>query len=185
MTKKMPYLCVLIVALTLICCSLDSEKEGTTLCRINNYNLTLAEFERQLRAEQELDPEFKWTRGARAAFLEELIRKELLIQEAKKFKLDAREKFLRTIERYWEMTLIRDLIELKGKEAAKSTNIDGEAITARYDEMKKERPSLPELSVVRDSIQKELMDEQKNQMLAEWMTELRGNAQVEIDKTLL
>ena len=185
MTKKMPCLCVLIAALTLICCSKDSEKGGTTLCRINNYNLTVEEFERQLTAEQELDPDFKWTREAKADFLEDLIRKELLIQEAKKLKLDAREKFLRTIERYWEMTLIRDLIELKGKEAAKSTDIDRDAVAARYDEMKKERPSLPALSVVRESIQKELRDEQKNQTVAEWMTELRESAQVEIDKTLL
>jgi len=185
MTKKTPYLCVLIVTLTLICCSRGSEKEGTTLCTINNYQLTLAEFERQLRAEQELDPEFKWTREAKAGFLEEIIRKELLIQEAKKLKLDAGEKFLRTIERYWEMTLIRDLIELKGKEAETSADVDGDAVAARYDEMKREHPSLPELSIVKDSIQKELRDEQKNQMLAEWMTKLRENAQIEIDKTLL
>ncbi|HUV60070.1 MAG TPA: hypothetical protein VMW09_08155 [Desulfatiglandales bacterium] len=40
------------------------------------------------------------TKEAKKKFLEELIRKELLIQEAKRFNLDKKEKSVRAIERY-------------------------------------------------------------------------------------
>jgi hypothetical protein len=86
---------------------------------INDYHLTLDEFQDQLAAELKLEKDFKLTEEAKREFLEGLIRKELLIQEAKRLKLDRKEKFVRAIERYWESTLIRDIMDLKGKEIAK------------------------------------------------------------------
>ena len=185
MNQTAVYLGALMVILGLVCCAQErTEESSPLLCRINNYELSLAEFEQHLMAEQELDPEFKVTRQAKEAFLEELIRKELLIQEAKKLELDNREKFIRTIERYWEMTLIRDLIALKAREIEKSIQLDGDEIAARYQEMKADHPDLPELEKVKDTIQKELRDKKKSRLLAEWMSELRENGRVEIDDAL-
>jgi hypothetical protein len=184
MNQTAVYLGALMVILGLVCCAQERTEESPLLCRINNYELSLAEFEQHLMAEQELDPDFKVTRQAKEAFLEELIRKELLIQEAKKLELDNREKFIRTIERYWEMTLIRDLITLKSREIEATIQIDGDEIAARYQEMKADHPDLPELEKVRDTIQKELRGKEKSRLLAEWMSELRENGRVEIDDTL-
>jgi len=48
-----------------------------------------------------LDREFKLTQKAKKDFLDQLIVKEVMIQEAKKRNLDRKEKFVRAIERYW------------------------------------------------------------------------------------
>jgi len=185
MKKTTSLLVLFILMLHVSCCTKAPEESGKTLCRINDFHLTLDEFEQQLTAEQELDPAFKLTREAKMAFLEELIRKELLIQEARKQKLDHREKFVRTIERYWEMTLIRDLLEMKGDELDKKAYVDQEAVAERYNEMKKEMPTLPALSKIEKEIQKELQAQKKSRMLVEWISSLRENAAVDIDKTLL
>ncbi len=39
------------------------------------------------------------------------IRKQVLIQEAQRQGLDRKESFMKTIERYWEQTLIKELIQ--------------------------------------------------------------------------
>lgn len=119
MRENFLYVLVLFVSLSLFCCSQEKPVESKILARINDYNLTLDEFHHQLAAELEFDKDFKLTEEAKQEFLEELIVKELLIQEAKRLKLDRKDKFIRTIERYWESTLIKGLMDLKSKEIQK------------------------------------------------------------------
>lgn len=119
MKAHFSYSLLFLLVLSLSCCSQEKSVESKILARINDYNLTLDEFHHQLASELEFDKDFKLTEEAKQKFLEELIIKELLIQEAKKLKLDRKIKFVRTIERYWESTLIRDLMDLKSKEIQK------------------------------------------------------------------
>lgn len=169
----------------LFCCSQEKQEETKTLSRINNYNLTLDEFEYQLAAELELDKDFKLTREAKKEFLEQLIRKELLIQEAKKLRLDRKDKFMRTIERYWESTLIRDVIELKSKEIEKKVYVSEDEIEIRYKEMKESGNKLLPLQEIRDIISKELKEKKKTMMLEKWISDLRKKARIEIAEELL
>ena len=128
---------LLFLSMSLFGCSQEKPEEGKILSRINDYNMTLDEFQYQLAAELELDKDFKLTNEAKKKFLEQLIKKELLIQEAKKVKLDRKDKFARTIERYWESTLIRDLLEIKGKEISQDILIPKAEIEARVRKIEK------------------------------------------------
>jgi peptidyl-prolyl cis-trans isomerase C len=170
---------------SLFCCSPEKPQEGKILSRINDYNLTLDEFQSQLAAELELDKDFKLTQEAKREFLEELIRKELLIQEARKLKLDRKEKFVRAMERYWESTLIRDMIDLKSKEIERRTYVSQEEIETRYKHMKESEEKLPPFKHVEEQIAKELKEKKKTRMLEEWISNLRKTARVEIAEELL
>ena len=176
---------LLFLSLILFCCSQDKAEKSKIVCRINDYILTLDDFEYQLAAELEFDEDFKLTEEAKREFLEELIRKELLIQEAKKLELDRKDEFVRAIERYWESTLIRDLIDLKSKEINKKTYVSQEEIETRYKEMKASEEKLPPLKEIQEEISKELREEKKSDMLKEWIDDLRKNAKVEIVEELL
>ena len=123
----------------LFCCTQEKIEEDKALAKVNDYVLTLDEFQVQLAQELKLDKEFKLTKRAKKEFLDQLITKELLIQEAKRRKLDRKEKFIRTIEQYWESTLIRDLMEMEGQKIEKCTLVSQEEIEIRYKEMKKFR----------------------------------------------
>jgi hypothetical protein len=133
----------------------------------------------------EMDPEFKLTVKAKKAFLEQLIRKELMIQEAVRLKMDREEKFVKAIERYWQSTLIRDLLLHEGDDINQTTYISQEEIEARYLQMKKEEETDLDLKKVKDQIIAELKEEKKTKKLQNWVNDLRKNATIEIDQKLL
>lgn len=171
--------------LSLLGCADDRSGNEPVLARINDYELSLNEFDRQLFSEIEMEPEFKLTVKAKKAFLEQLIRKELMIQEAMRLKMDREEKFIKAIERYWQSTLIRDLLLLRGEDINQTTYISQAEIEARYLQMKKEEETDLDLKKVKDQIIVELKEEKKTKKLQNWVNDLRKNATIEIDQELL
>ena len=185
MKKSFLYLLVSTLSLCLFYCGPENTEKGRILARVNDYELTLEEFQYQLAAELELDGDFKLTKEAKKEFLEGLIKKELLIQEAKKLHLDRKEKFIRAIERYWESTLIRDLMELKSKDISERTYISQEEIDGYYAEMQKSGEELAPLKELEEKIAKELKEEKKTRMLEEWINGLEEKAKIQINQELL
>ncbi len=183
MDKNLACFLLILLSLSFFSCSKGESEENKILAGINNYELTYDEF--QLQLAQELDRDLKLTKEIREEFLEQLIRKEVLIQEAVRLKLDRKEKFVRAIERYWESTLIRDLLETKGKEISQRILIPQETIAAHYAEMKKKDETLLHLSKLQDEISKELKEMEKTRMLREWINGLEKKANIHINQKLL
>lgn len=185
MNKNLICLFLVLLTLSFFACS-NGEQEGSeTLVKINNYDLSYGEFQRQLARELNFDEDLKLTREVREGFLKQLIKEELFIQEAKRLKLDRKEKFVRAIERYWKSTLIRDLIERKGEEISETVLIPQEEIEAYYERMKKEGETVLPLSKVQDKITKGLKKKKKTEMLKEWAEDLEKKADIEINQELL
>ncbi len=178
-------LILLIIASLFLGCSSENGDQGEVLATINDYKLYLDDFQRQLAEEVELDHEFKITDEAKKGFLEEIIKKEILIQEAKKYKLDQEENFRRTIERYWESTLIRNLMEVKGREIDKLTTVSQEEIKDYYLKMKQTRDDLPTFDDMEEAVMKIIKEDKKTQQLEVWITDLRKKAKVESNLELL
>jgi len=176
----------LMIALSglLVCCSKEKAEKPKVLAVINDYELTLDDFESQLADELELDQDFKLTKEAKHSFLEGLIKKQLLIQEAKKMKLDTKEDFVRAIQRYWESTLIKNLIEIKSAEIDKKIYASQEEIQARYEQLSKSEP-VPPLSELQDTLQEEIKENKKTNKLKHWIDDLRQKADIRIDEALL
>ena len=185
MKKRLFFPFIFALSLSLFCCGQEQADKKEILAKINDYELTLKEFEGQLVADLSLDEDFKVTNEAKKGFLEQLIKKELLIQEAKKLNLDRKKKFIRTIERYWESTLIRNLMELKGKEIVQRVYVSQEEIEARYKEMQKSEEELSLLEEIQSKIAEEIKEQKKRKRLMEWINDLRKNARIEIDDKLL
>lgn len=166
-------------------CSQEPSNNKEVIATINDYELTLEEFEDQLVADLNYEEDYKLTREAKEEFLDQLIRKELLIQEATRLELNRKEKFIKAIERYWEATLIRDLMELKGEEFAQRTYVPEEEIEASYRDIKKKRPDIAPLKEVREDIYKEIAERKKRERLKEWIAQLRENSNIRINEELL
>ncbi len=186
MKKIILYLILLILSLHLFSCSPEQKtNEDEIVARINDRPLTLGECQRQLAAVVDLNEDYKLTKEAMGEFLEELIRKELLIQEAKRLQLDRKEKFIRTIECYWESTLVRNLMEVKGKEFTKRILVSQDEIEAGYNDMKKPGEKLQSLENLREKIIEKIREEKKTRMLSQWIDNLRKTARIEINEELL
>ena len=185
MEKKSIYLLLFMLCCLLLCCTQEKKAANKTFAKINDYVLTLDEFQTQLAQEVRLDKDFKLTKEAKQAFLDQLITKEILIQEAKKQNLDEKEKFIRAIERYWESTLIRDLMEAEGQKIEKRTVVSEEEIEKRYNDMKKSDKNLPQIDSIRHEISKKIIEDKKQRLLEEWSNQLKNKAKIYINKELL
>lgn len=166
-------------------CTRRDDGDNQTLATVGGYKLKVSEFQRLLATEMEYDQDLKLTTEGKAHFLEELIRKELLIQIAKKRKLDQEQKFIHTIERYWEATLIRNLMALEGEKISTRIVISQEEIESRYNELKTEDESLPPLAVIEKDISTELKEEKKTKFFKAWIDDLRLKADISINNHLL
>lgn len=110
-------------------------EEKKVVARINNYVMTVEDFE----DEMEYSP---YTPDGTKDFEELLdlaIRKQVLIQEAQRQGLDKRRSFMKTIERYWRQTLIKELLEKESRRIYKdvSKKEQEEAFKAWEDELYK------------------------------------------------
>lgn len=175
--------CTLYTAI--ISCSQNGIDEVKVLARVNDYQILLDEFQFQLAEEMELDGDLKLTKDEKKKFLDRLIKKELLIQEAKRIKLDRSEEFIQTIERYWESTLIRNLLEIKGRKISRRVLISQEEIEAYYQDMKKAGIEVSSLAEIETDIKNSLKEEKKSRLLKAWLDELQASATVEINQELL
>ncbi len=169
----------------LLACSREPPQKKDVLATVNDYKLTVGEFQNLLADDMKNDPELKITDQTKKMFLNEAIQKEILIQEAKHLKLDQEEKFIRTIERYWESTLIRDLVEKKGQEFAQRVIVTQEEIQQRYNAMKASTPGIPPLSQMEANIEKTLKEEKKTAMFQKWVEALKDKAKIHINEKLI
>ena len=173
------------LAVSVMSCGQEQSDQELILAKINEYTLTLNEFNTLLKEELEYNAEFKLDQDAKRAFLDQIITKELLIQEAKRRQLDRKDKFVRSIERYWESTLIRDLMAMEGQAIEKRTVVSQEEIETRYDELHQSSPNPPQLTALRDQITQQILEEKKRHSLEDWIGRLKSKAQIKVDEKLL
>lgn len=174
-----------LLIMTSACSSENAPQDKQILARINDYDLKLSQFEEQLVADLSMAQEYKTTPAGQRELLERMIREQLLIQEAVKRELHNQEKFAKAIERYWKSTLIRDLMELESREILGTVYVTDEEIKDRYNEMKKQGPTIAQLCEIQDQIAVDLKEEKKSEKLQQWVDELRRRADVEINVSLL
>lgn len=175
----------LILLIPVSCGKPQSTEKQEIVARINDFELTRKEYLRLLTAELEMNPEFKLTREAKKAFLDEIIRKELLIQEAKRLQLDRNEKFIRAIERYWESLLIRDLMELKGREISGMTAVSLEECHECYERLRKNGAAEGSFEDMEKEILEMEKERKKTRLFQQWMDSLRESANIEVNESVL
>ena len=160
----------------------SSEKQDIVI-QVNDSKISLEEFNDLLKFEAYADPEMELTSECRDRFIEYLVRKELMIQKAASLELDRKPEFVRTIEKYWESTLISNLLDQTSEKMRKKILIPDNAIEQYYAQNKDEfeRP----LDEIKDSIKAILEHEKLKEKLEEWNQELKDNADIKINKKLI
>lgn len=110
---------VLMSSIMFINCS-QKVDESKILAKINDYTLTVDDFEDEIRyspyaGDETVDKE---------RILDLAIRRQLLIQEAQRQGLDKSKSFMKTIERYWKQTLIKELLDVETRRISQEVSPD-------------------------------------------------------------
>ena len=170
------------VILVLFSCSDNNSRvKEDIILTINDFNMSKSEFQTKVKADMEYNDSFKKNDSVKQEMLDGLIRKELLIQEAKKMGLDKNSQFISAIERYWEATLIKLLMEQKNNEIQKTTTVSQEEIKQQYEAYKLKNRSLPAFEIIEKEIAAEVLESKKSAILENWVESLRKKANIKID----
>jgi len=174
--------CLLIIFITGCGSDTAPEKEEIVI-QVNDSKISLEEFNDLIKFETYADPDLKLNAESRKRFVDYLVSKELMIQNAALLKLDQKPKFIRAIQKYWESTLIRNLLDLKSEELKKKILITEEAVKQYHVENKDEFEG--SLAEAKDEIKKILENEKLEEKLKEWTDGLKVSAEIKINDNLI
>ena len=106
------YLIIILAVLMIGGCKCQA-KNKQVLARINNYEITKQEFNEEFK-----DSAYgvSDTEESRKSFLENLINRKLILQDAQRQGLDKDSAFLKSIERFWEQSLLKVMLDKKSKD---------------------------------------------------------------------
>ncbi len=188
MSERNAFGCVIIALLFLpllwACSDSKTKEEAPAVLTINEYQMTREAFQAVCQADLEFNEAYKTSMEGQKIILDRIIRKELLIQAAKKRGLDKQPEFMAAIERYWEATLIKLLMQEKGEEIKKTTLVTQKEIEAAYQAHKAANASLPPLSKIEKQIADQILAEKKTQALDKWIKSLYEKADIIIDEKI-
>ncbi|MCX5666739.1 MAG: SurA N-terminal domain-containing protein [Candidatus Omnitrophica bacterium] len=98
--------------------------DDKVLARINNYTLTIADFESETKGKLPGGLSAADLEKAKESLLDDLITKKLLIQEAQKQNFDKDKAFIKEIEKYWEQALLKLLYKKRSQELLREISKD-------------------------------------------------------------
>ena len=124
------------------CAQKGEQKAGPYLAKVGNVTITQADFEREMKSLPDFAQKFFAGPGGKEKFLDELVKKELLYQEAVKKGLDKDPEFKKKVEDFKKITLITQLLEKEIETKSKVTDQDAKAY---YEKHKNELASVSQI----------------------------------------
>jgi hypothetical protein len=121
------------------------------------------------------------TENGRKKYLDGLIEKEVLLQEAQRLAIDREKDFMKSIENYWEQALLRILLERKSKEISGLIHVYDNEIEAYY---KDSGENLP-LSKVKNEIRDIIKQKKETDAMNAWIDELKKRSYIKVDENVL
>lgn len=111
---------VLIIGISLLfACAKKEEQKSPYLARVGTVEITQVDFERDLKSLPDFAQKMFESSSGKEKFLDELIKKEILYQEAVKKGIDKDSGYLKRVEDFKKITLVSLLLEKEIEEKAK------------------------------------------------------------------
>jgi peptidyl-prolyl cis-trans isomerase C len=123
------YLIIILAVLMIAGCKCQA-KDKQVLARINNYEITKQEFEEEFKNSGFSVSD---TEESRKSFLDNLINRKLVLQEAQRQGLDKEKDFLKSIERFWEQSLLKVMLDKKSKDISMLKDAGKKEVEDAYD----------------------------------------------------
>lgn len=159
--------------------SAHDQVQPNSAIQINEYVMSAEEFS-ELFKDLELADNSK---EAKEAFLNNLINRKLILQEAQKLSLDTEADFLKSIERFWEQTLLKIVLDQKVKQIRSRITISDGEVNTLYTQWLKENPgSLRDPQDVKTMLREKIIRDRQTAELDAWIETLRRTARISVDR---
>ncbi|MFA6281071.1 MAG: hypothetical protein WCY05_01050 [Candidatus Omnitrophota bacterium] len=152
--------------------------KSQVVAQVNNYQVTIDDFKEGARMTMPC--------ASKEKILQDIIAKELLLEEAQKMNLDKDKKFMKEIENYWKQALTKRIIERKGNEFLAAAKVSDEEIKTEYKRMEQEAGAkLEPYEQVSGQLRDRLRVEKAQGILDSWINDLEKNANIKKYKDIL
>ena len=156
-------------------------KKECPAIKIGNIGISAEEFEDNFRASRFINEK----EAGREKFLEQLISRKLMLEEAEKLGLDKDPRFLENIQLFWEQSLLKLVLSRKIKELSITIEVNDSQIKDYYAKHKEKDYLDKELPAVYDQIKWILFKEKESKAIQDWVVQLKNKVKVEINYGLL
>jgi len=179
------FLCTIFLTFFFAGCSRKSNEREPVIATVNKELISLRDFQEDIAIRSKQNPSYQITPQTVKEQLDTAIDRKLMIQEAMKMGLTNNEDFVRTIQTFWEQTLIRELIEAKSHEWEDRLFITEDEISDYYEEITKKSDNVPPLKSIYDQLKKVILEQKKTDALDEWLSMVRKRAVINVDEKLI
>lgn len=162
-------------------CSADSSPDKKVVAQINKYKMTIEDLKYEFKNAPYDEIELLKTENGKKKYLEGIIEKEVLLQEAQRQVIDREKDFMKSIENYWEQALLRILLERKSKEISNLISVYDNEIEEYY---KDSGENLP-LSKVKNEIRDIIKEKKQTEAMDNWINELKKRSYIKVDENVL
>ncbi|MDA8168433.1 MAG: SurA N-terminal domain-containing protein [Nitrospiraceae bacterium] len=188
----------LMMALALISC--NRQKTGTEtsgsapsassqayLAKVNDVVITKQMYDEELNALPEQLRQVFLRQGGPEAFLNELVNKELLYQEARKKGLDKDQRLAKAVEDYRKITMVKLLLQ---DQIENKTSVSDDDVKKFYDQNKqdfkvlsgKDKGKTVDFDMVKELIRQRLNSRRQEQAFNDYLNGLKKSNKVEINQ---
>jgi len=173
---------LIILVFCFICsgCSREGSNDKEVVAQINDYKMTVNDLRYEFDNVPYDNAELVSTESGRREYLDMLIERELLLQEAQERGIDKEKDFMKSIENYWEQALIKLLLQRKSKEISGSIHVYDDEIKEYYDSSGEILP----LSRVRRDIERSIRQDKETEAMSEWINDLKKESCIKVNGEL-
>ena len=179
--------CKFLIFLAIVACLTGCGQKQTNklapqqaVAKVNNYTITVDDFNHETGF---LRPVFRSFSSIppielKLSILDELINRELLLEEAQKINIDKDPEFMRQIENFWRLSLIKRLLKHKLTEIEAVTTVSDEEIKAEYSREIGQMGSSPikSLQALKSRIKEVIFRLKVQEALQKWEDSLKTGA---------
>lgn len=159
--------------------------DKTLIARINNYEMTVSDFKDEAGLTLASKRIYSNADKAKEELLDEMITKQVLLQEAQRQNFDKDRVFMKEIERYWEQALLKLLFNKKARALMADINISEEEVKEEYARESGENPRIGPYEKEASGIRSYLRQKKVQEALDAWIKELKAKSNIKIYKNAL
>lgn len=130
--RRVFFAVMLLHCLVLACRQEEARRNDEIVVKVNNHPVYQAEFWERLDSRADMTSSSHISKEAKKACIDIIVERALIVQEAVKEGLNKEKTFIRSVERYWEQTLISNLLKKKEAEFEKMLVVNDDEIVNYY-----------------------------------------------------
>ena len=179
---KMVFVVILISGFIFAGCS--SERNGGdegVVAQVNDYKMKADDLRYDLKHTPYDEKSLLETKEGRKEYVNQLLEKEVLLQEAQRLGLDREKDFMKSIEGYWEQALLKILLERKSDEISDLTHVSDDEIEEYYSNSEN-RTFFPKTKA---DIKKTIRRKKETEAMNVWIEELKKQSYIKINEEIL